>query len=154
MTIQELGRRGVSGRAMARTLDVTEGAVRYHRRHQAEGAVDGRPRQAFLTSGWHSQIADWLAHAEQAEDRVNVAELHDWLVQEAGYPGSLRSVQRYVAARFPTPRVRARRRVETPPGAQAQADWALFTAVRVADEVATLYAFRLKLSHSRRAVTV
>ena len=30
MTIQELARRAVSGRQIARTLEVTEGTVRYH----------------------------------------------------------------------------------------------------------------------------
>ena len=35
MTVQELARRGMSGRAIARTLEVTEGTVRYHLRRQA-----------------------------------------------------------------------------------------------------------------------
>jgi transposase len=138
MTIQELARRGMSGRAIAETLEVTEGAVRYHLRRQAEGAVDGRSRQEFLAAGWHDRIADWLTYSEK----------------EARYPGSLRSLQRYVCARFPKPSKRARRRVETPPGAQAQADWAEFPGVMIAGEACDLHSFRLKLSHSRRAATV
>ena len=118
MTIQELARRGVSGRQIARTLEVTEGTVRYHHpRHHKTGAVDGRSQQAYLASGWHDQIADWLASCESAEEAVNLVVLHAWLAKEAGYPGSLRSLQRYVHARFPKARLRARRRVETPPGA-------------------------------------
>src|SRR5262245_54134790 len=53
---------------------------------------------------------------------VNLATLHDWLIEEHGYAGSLRSVQRYYRAEFPRPERRARHRVETPPGAQAQVD--------------------------------
>jgi transposase len=156
MTIQELARRGTSGRAIARTLEVTEGTVRYHLRRQAQGATDGRSRQAHLAVGWHEKIADWLGvgEKEREEEATNLAELHDWLVSECGYPGSLRSLERYVAARFPKPRLRARRRVETPPGAQAQADWAEFGGVLIAGDFRDLYGFRLKLSCSRMGATV
>ena len=90
MTIHELARRGVSGRQIARTLEVTEGTVRYHRRRRATAAIDGRSQQAFLASGWHEQIADWFAACEAADEAVNLVLLHAWLIKEAGYPGSLR----------------------------------------------------------------
>jgi hypothetical protein len=61
----------------------------------------------------------------------------------------LRSVERYVRSRFGAPRRRARRRVETPPGAQAQADWAHFPDLLVGGQRQGLYAFYLALSHSR-----
>jgi transposase len=154
MTIGELARRGTSGRAIARTLEVTEGTIRYHLRRQAEGAVDGRSKQIHLAAGWHDKIVDWLAVDDRQQEAINLAELHDWLIEECGYPGSLRSLERYVAVRFPKPRLRARRRIETPPGAQAQADWADFVGVLIAGEQCDLYGFRLKLSHSRMGVTV
>jgi transposase len=154
MTIQELACRGTSGRAIARTLEVTEGTIRYHLRRQAEGVVDGRSKQIHLAEGWAERITDWMACCEEQEEAINLAELYDWLAKECSYPGSLRSLQRYVRARFAKPRLRARRRVETPPGAQAQADWAAFSGVLVRDEPRELQAFRLKLSHSRMAVTV
>ena len=75
MTIHELARRGVSGRQIAGTVEVTEGAVRYHRRRRATGAVDGRSRQAFLASGWHGQMADWPAACEAAQEAVNLVVL-------------------------------------------------------------------------------
>lgn len=154
MTIRELARRGVSGRAIARTLEVTEGTVRYHLRRKREGAVDGRTKQEFVAARWHDRIADWLATCEREGEPVNLALLHEWLEREANYTGSLRSLQRYVGVRFPKPKRRARRRVETPPGAQAQADWAAFRGVLIAGEARDLLAFRLKLSHSRRSATV
>jgi transposase len=144
----------MSGRAIARTLEVTEGSVRYHLRRQAEGTTDGRADQEFLAANWHDRIGEWLSHCAQEGEPVNLALLHEWLMGSAEYRGSLRSLQRYVAAKFPKPKLRARRRVETPPGAQAQADWATFNGVRIAGEVMDLNAFRAKLSHSRRSATV
>ena len=153
MTIGELARRGVSTSKIARQLDVTEGAVRYHRRRQAAGAVDGRSKQRFLADDWQEAIDHWL-EAHESEAQLNLATLHDWLQQEKDYPGSLRSLQRFFKARYPAPKQRARRRVETPPGTQAQADWGEFRNLRIGGRDQTLYAFHLKLSHSRHGAIV
>jgi hypothetical protein len=51
---------------------------------------------------------------------------------------------------YPAPAVRARRRVETPPGAQAQVDWTPFPAVIVGDEAVDLVALHMVLSWSRQ----
>jgi transposase len=153
MTIEELADRGVNHCAIARTLDVTEGTVRYHLRRR--GAVDGRSRQQHLAAEWHGRIADWISTCERDDDgAINLADLHDWLVEECDYAGSLRSLQRYVAAKFPQPKLRARRRVETPPGAQAQVDWAAFPGTLIGGRARDLLAFRLRLSHSRMSATV
>jgi transposase IS66 family protein len=63
-------------------------------------------------------------------------------VSEYGYAGSLRSIQRYWARTHPAPAIRARRRVETPPGAQAQVDWAHFPGIVVG-------ALQAKISRAR-----
>jgi hypothetical protein len=63
-------------------------------------------------------------------------------------------VQRFVRARYPKPRLRVRRRVETPPGAQGQADWAEFLGIVIAGEPRDLFAFHLVLSHSRMEAIV
>jgi predicted transcriptional regulator len=47
MTMEVLQEKGVAKRAIARTLEVTEGAVRYHLRRRAVGAVDGRREKPF-----------------------------------------------------------------------------------------------------------
>lgn len=147
MAIQVLKKRGESGSSIARTLGVTEGAVRYHLRRQAAQAVDGRAGKPHKATSLHEVIATWLAgHAQRA---INLVALHAWLVDEHGYEGSARSIQRYVRAAFPPPPKRARRRVETPAGAQAQADWAVFPSVPFADGPRDLYAFHMQLSHSR-----
>jgi transposase len=153
MVIKDLGSRGCPNTQIAKLLEVSEGAVRYHRRRQAEGAVDGRTRQESKARAVHAAVAHWMEGQEQGA-RVNVAALHDWLVAEHGFVGSLRSLQRYVRRSFPGPKRRARRRVETPPGAQAQADWAVFPRVLIAGEWRELVAFFFQLSFSRYAVAV
>jgi transposase len=147
MTIKHLAARGQSRRQIARMLGICEGSVRYHLRRQAAGAVDGRSRQPHLAVGWSRAIACYLEMTGAGP--ANLAALHDWLVAEHGYPGSLRSLQRYFRRHYPRPRKRARRRVETPPGAQAQADWAEWPRLWVAARPVTGYQFHLRLSHSR-----
>lgn len=146
MTIKTLAAKGQPKRAIARQLDLCEGTVRYHLQRMAAGAIDGRSRQGRRAQPYREAIAHWIAgHG----DLRNLAALHDWLIAEHDYQGSLRSVQRFVRENYPPPPRRARRRVETPPGAQAQADWATYPRVIVAGEVMTLHAFHLVLSHSR-----
>ena len=141
------------GLEIARILGVTEGAVRYHLRRGADGATDGRARQAQLAEGWAEAIAHWLETAGE-DGPVNLAALHAWLVAEHDYPGSLRSVQRYFRSHYPRPRQRARRRVETPPGAQAQADWAEYRRLMIGGRSQTGYCFHLQLSWSRFGAAV
>jgi transposase len=151
MTIGELLRRGWSRCAIAATLAVCEGTVRYHERRKREGAEDGRRRQVQRATEYAAAIDEYLA----AQSRGwNLGVLHEWLVAEHGYAGSLRSVERYVSRRYGRPARRARRRVETPPGAQGQVDWAEHREVVVGRGAQTLWSFHLTLSHSRYAVEV
>ena len=147
MTIHVLATRGQSRRAIARLLGVAEGTVRYHLRRQAAEARDGRAAQPQRAERWAEAVAEYLEGLGRGP--VNLAALHDWLVEEKDYPGSLRSVERYYRRHYPKPKRRARRRVETPPGAQGQADWAVWPGLRVAGRRQTGYQFHLRLSHSR-----
>jgi hypothetical protein len=127
-------KQGQTQSAVARLLGVTEGAVRYHRRRRAEGAVDGRSRQVAKAAGHAEAIAQWRG--------------------ACGDSGSLKSVQRYWARTFPAPAIRARRRVETPAGAQAQVDWAEFPGMVLGEEVVDLSALVMTLSWSRKRAIV
>lgn len=147
-----LAKQGHSQRAVARLLGVTEGTVRYHRQRGASGAVDGRSRRASAAAAHGEAIEHW--RSQQGEGRVNLAALHEWLRREHDYPGSLKSVQRYWRRRYPAPAIRARRRVETPIGAQAQVDWAEFPGVVLGGEVEELVALVMTLSWSRRRAVV
>jgi transposase len=152
MTIEVLHERGLSNRAIARQLGVHEHAVRYRLRRQASGAVDGRSGKARSAQPWCEAIAVWMQ--TQAERGVNLQALYAWLVAEHGYSGSYKAVQRFVRAKYPRPKLRVRRRVETPPGAQAQADWAEFPGLQVGGVLGTWFAFHLVLSHSRMEAIV
>jgi len=152
MTIHTLAGR-MSQREIAKTLGVTEGAVRYHLRRHAEGAVDGRSQQLFKAAS-HGDAIDHYLETVVDDGPINLAELHEWLVVEHVYEGSLRSLQRYFARHYPKPRLRARRRVETPPGAQAQVDWAVWPRIHVGGRVVMAYEFVMRLSHSRGTARV
>lgn len=148
MTIKSLSARGQSNRAIARLLDVHENTIRYHLKRQQRDATDGRANQQPLAARFQEAITAWLDRVD-ADSALNLAALHDWLVAEHRYSGSLRSLQRYFKSAYPQPRQRARRRVETPPGAQAQADWGEYPRVWVGGRQRTLSVFALKLSYSR-----
>lgn len=99
-------------------------------------------------------IERWFEDRQGGRRPVNVQELWEHLVEEYGYEGSYRSVLRYVRSRYPKPRKRTYRRVETPPGAQAQTDWAEYPRVDVGEGPEPLSALVMVLSHSRKHVVV
>lgn len=153
VTIEVLDEKGEPKREIARTLGVSEGTVRYHLRRKAAGAVDGRAKP-FAAEAFAGPISSWVAaHAKDARP-VNTRELHEHLRAEHGYGFSYKSVLRFVRARYPRPRIRTYRRVETPPGAQTQTDWGEFPRVDVGDGPEPLHAFVMTLSHSRKTAVV
>src|SRR5436190_17158559 len=154
VTLQILKEHGQANTRIAQTLGITEGAVRYHLRRQGcEDGRKGKPQQAARLAeaiGYWVEQQQPAAAAGQTQRPVNVQSLYDWLRQEYAYAGSYKSVLRFVRARYPRPRLRPFRRVETPPGAQAQVDWGEFSAIDIGDGPQTLYGLVLVLSHSRR----
>jgi transposase len=147
MTIEVLHGRGMSKRGIARQLGIDEKAVRYRLQRIAAKARDRRADQVSRVVPWAGAIETWMR--SEADRGVSGLALYEWLVAEHGYAGSYKAVQRFVRAKYPAPRLRVRRRVETPPGAQAQADWAEFRGIVVAEVPRDLFAFHLVLSHSR-----
>ena len=127
MTIKTLAQKGVSNRETARLLGITEGAVRYQLGRMHSGQPDGRSRRTGRADPY-AEVIDYWREA-LGEEALNLAALHEWLLREYDYPGSLRSVQRYWKKTYPAPKLRARRRIETPPGAQSQVDWAHFPGI-------------------------
>lgn len=154
VTIGVLAKQGQNHCEIARTLRVTEGAVRYHLKRRAEGAVDGRSQRPYKAASVARVIDEWVSAAEGSRRPVNVQELYEHLVGEYGYRGSYRSVLRYVRSHYPRPKVRTYRRVETPPGAQTQTDWAAYPQVDVGEGPEALNAFVMVLSHSRMPAVV
>lgn len=143
---QDLAERGTSCAQIGRLLKLPESNIRYHLKRIREGAADGRALRPRRAQGMAEAIEHWTGH--HSEGALNLAVLQDWLVAEHDYQGSLRSVQRFVGEHCGPPPKRARRRVETPAGAQAL-DWAIFPGVSVGGERRELSALLLSLSYSR-----
>jgi transposase len=114
-------------------------------------APDGRSAKALMASAYAEAISAWR---ERQAGGVNLVALHHFLQAEHGYPGSLKSVQRYYKRAYPAPAIRARRRVETPAGAQAQVDWAHFPGVWVDGAPTDLLALHMVLSFSRKEAII
>ncbi|MCU0636101.1 MAG: IS21 family transposase [Gemmatimonadaceae bacterium] len=139
---------GLSGRAAAHAVGVTEGALRYRRKRLASGAVDGRRHQPTALAGFEAAVAALVAALEP--DGVSARLVYEALVAQHGYCGSYPAVVRYLRRQRATPRLQAVRRVETPPGMQAQHDW-FDWRVEVEGSVTTLHGLLGTLSHSRGA---
>jgi transposase len=158
VTLHVLSSKGQSNCQIAQTLGVTEAAVRYHLRRQ--GKADGRQNKPRKADGLTGVIQEWMtanhpqADGQPSERPVNVHALHDWLCSEHSYKGSYKSVLRFVRAHYSRPKLRPYRRVETPPGAQAQVDWGEFSDLDIGEGPQKLYAFVTVLSHSRKEVLV
>ncbi len=113
-------------RQVARQLGVAESGLRY-RLKRAPDAPDGRQDRVSVLDGWGERVdavltrfGDTPADGERA---LPASVLHDVLVREYAFTGSYQAVRRYLRRRFAAPPVQAVRRVETPPGVQAQHDW-------------------------------
>jgi len=90
-----------------------------------------------------------------AERTPNSELLHDLLVGEHVYPGSVKSVRLYLRRCFPRSRLRPFRRVETPAGVQVQVDSSDHRIdIGEPGGPTLLHAFHLILSHSRMEAVV
>jgi transposase len=154
VTIQVLSQKHLPGRAIARQLGVTEGAVRYHLRRTREGAIDGRKAKVFDATAYEGAIDAWRAEHVDGDRPINARDVYEHLVRVHGYRSSYKSVLRYLRARFGRPRIRTYRRVETPPGAQAQTDWGEFPALDLGEGPQLVHAFLMGLSFSRMPAIV
>jgi transposase len=161
VTMEILRQQGESNQDIANRLGVSEGTVRYHLRRRTMQALDGRFKPSLIEEQKLVEVVDhwWKAkHEELPNDRApNVKELWEFLTNEYRYTGSYKSVQKYIANRFPKPPKRPFRRVETPPAAQMQSDW-MDVQVRFRTsqgvELMTMHGFVMTLSHSRKAVVI
>jgi transposase len=159
VALRVLKEKGQSNHQIARTLQVSEATVRYHLGRQ--GKPDGRQNKPHKAEAVAFAIDTWLrcqqgpvAPDGQPARPANVKGLFEWLRDEHGYHGSYKSVLRFVRHKYPRPKLQPFRRVETPPGAQAQVDWGEFGDLDVGCGPQRLYAFLLVLAHSRKEALV
>lgn len=154
VTVQVLIEKGISNTDIGEQLEVTEGAVRYHRNKLEAPKPDGRKDKARKADDYAHIIEHWMQPFVDKKQEPNIRELYDELVEFHDYEGSYKSVVRFVRAHYPPPKVRTYRRVETPPGAQVQTDWAEYPNVQLLDGTEGLHAFVMVLSHSRKTAVV
>jgi transposase len=150
----QMVQRGASIRQIARQLQVTEGALRYRLRRRAEQpGPDGRSLQATAVDGYEDAVAAVLAglgcQRVTGQGRpVQAQVVYERLARDHGYRGSYRGVVRHLRRHYGVPAVRALRRMETPPGVQAQHDWFTVPA-RIGGKRLRLQVLVGVLSHSR-----
>lgn len=155
-----LAEHGESQTVIAQRLGVSEGAVRYHLRGRDGRSEDGRAKTALIDQCGLTEVVHgwWQESCRQlpAGRSPNATELHLWLQEEHGYTGSVKSVRKYIRQHLTRPPLRPFRRVETPPGVQAQVDWSEYRDVDCGDggPPCTLYVFHMTLSHSRYQVDI
>jgi len=155
--LQVLTQKGQSKRAIARQLNVSEGTVRYHLRRQAASATDGRKKQTRIEK---HNLVDVVQHWWQIQldflppgRSPNIQQLWQFLAEDYQYRGSYKSVAKYVRGKFPKPKLRPFRRIETPPGAQTQSDW-LEAKIHFDGMDTKVYGFVMTLSHSRMTAVI
>ena len=162
VAIEVLRQTGQTKQDIAARLGITEGAVRYHLRRQADKSRDGRSKTSLIeelrlvevVNQWY---ADQLASMPQGRP-PNLNLLWSYLVDQYAYSGLYKSVRKFVRERYPAPIKRPFRRIETPPAAQVQSNW-LETQVRLLDHagfvaMVKLYGFVMTLSHSRKTAVI
>jgi transposase len=153
MIAHEMVDRSVSVRQVAAQLGVDESTLRY-RLGRPLDAPDGRSVRPTALAGWEERVDAVLARFGDARvvpggsGHCQAQLLHEILRREFHFAGSYQSVRRYLKRRFAAPPVQAIRRVETPPGVQAQHDWFDFDGV-IAGERRPLHGLIGTLSHCR-----
>lgn len=153
MIAQEMVDRAVSVRHVAAQLGVDESTLRYRLRRPVD-APDGRATRPSALAGWDARVDAVLTRFGDARvvpdgtGRCEAQMLHGRLVEEYQFTGSYQAVRRYLKRRFAGAPVQAMRRVETPPGVQAQHDWFDFAGV-IGGECRALHGLIGTLSHSR-----
>lgn len=152
MAIQVMRKKDMSNRELARKFGVDESTIRYHLTRK--GKADGRTNKPQRAEEVAEVINRWLDENKPEGDRPpNAKALWEYLVDTLDYKGSYKSVLRYLRRHLPLPKMRPKRRVETPPGLQAQVDWGEFK-INIQGFLEKLYAFVLTLSFSRAFTVV
>jgi transposase len=153
MIAHEMVDRSVSVRQVAAQLGVDESTLRY-RLGRSLDAPDGRRDRPTALAGWDERVDAVLTRFGDARvladgtGHCQAHVLHEILMREFQFTGSYQSVRRYLKRRFASPPIQAVRRVETPPGVQAQHDWFDFEGV-IAGERRSLHGLIGTLSYCR-----
>jgi transposase len=145
--IHELKRQGLSIAAIARKVGCDRKTVRRHlNRGLAPPAYSPRPPAARIIAPFEAYLRDRVTAYPELSGKRLLRE-----IRERGYAGGYTAVTDFLREARPQRRPVFERRFETPPGRQAQVDFAEFKVV-FADEpdvVRKVWLFSLVLGHSR-----
>ncbi|MEN8145025.1 MAG: IS21 family transposase [Gemmatimonadota bacterium] len=140
-------------RQLAKQFGVRESTLRYRFKRVEEERLDGRTNQVTALDGYEdavvaiqTRLGDGRLTGEGRPVQARV--IYEALARDHGYAGSYQAVVRHLRRRYGRPKVRALRRVETPPGVQAQHDW-FEIRVPIGGRKERLGALVGTLSHSR-----
>lgn len=144
VTIKQLHHQGYNITQISRTLRINRKTVRKYLRSEVYPGYRNQNRKSQL-----EQHRKYLETRLSQYPLLSSVRLYHEL-KERGYRGGYRMLCKFVGRiRQPQP-PRAYIRVETPPGRQAQADWAEFPKVKLLREgIVNLHCFVIILSYSR-----
>lgn len=145
--IHDLKKEGLSVAAIARQVGCDRKTVRKYLDQGLEMPVYGPrpPRESFLTP-YKDYLRERVASFPDLSGKRLLRE-----IKELGYEGSYSTLKPFLREIRPPARTQFERRFETPPGKQAQVDFAEFT-VEFTDEpgvVRKVWLFSMVLGHSR-----
>lgn len=142
LEIRILARQGSSVRAIARQLGISRNTVRSYLRGEAVTSGERRgPGRPSTLAPYHGWLRKRVAAA--APIRLPATVLHRE-IRAMGFPGTDRTVRRFVATLYPAAPAEPVLRYETPPGRQAQMDWGEYRLGRQ-----KIYSFVGVLGYSR-----
>lgn len=144
MEIRTLRDHGLSKRSAAKRLGLHRNTVAKYWDGPAEAPEAPRYRTRALQI---DPYRDYITQRLTAYPELSAKRIHEELV-ERGYPGSYRSVRRYVAGVRPR-QARLYTPIQTLPGEQAQVDWGHVGSIVIEGRRYPLYAFVFTLSWSR-----
>ena len=143
--IRHLQSQGMSVRAIARRLSLSRDTVaKYLRAERPPQYVRRQSRDITLLN----PFIDYLKGRLEDYPELTAARLYRE-IRDRGYVGSCPTIRRFVRPLRAAREVPAVYRFETPPGLQAQVDWALFGRIEVDGRRYPLAGFLMTLGYSR-----
>lgn len=143
VTIKQLHHQGYNITQIARTLKINRKTVRKYLNSEVYPGYRNQNRKSQL-----EQHRQYLEARLKEYPLLSSIRLYEEL-KERGYSSGYRMLCKFVRTLRPPKQPKAYIRVETPPGKQAQVDWAEFTQVRLSEQIVDLHCFLIALSYSR-----
>jgi len=143
VTIKQLYHQGYNITQIAKTLRINRKTVRKYLHCDVYPGYRNQNRKSQLEG--HRQ---YLEARLKEYPLLSSVRLYEEL-KGRGYSGGYRMLCKFVRSLRPPKQPEAYIRVETPPGKQAQVDWAEFPQVKLGEDIVDLHCFIITLSYSR-----